>query len=93
MARKEISKIGLELKILCSKVHFLCLKQLNPSNIAPDIFKCRPGKYREVVREKISGSNSLQSPNNLAQKRSSGVANCWFECVGAFLNRRLFVSE
>ena len=29
-----------------------------------------------VVQEKISGSNSLQSPSNLAQKRSSGAANC-----------------
>ena len=29
-----------------------------------------------IVQEKISGSNFLQSPSNLAQKRSSGEANC-----------------
>ena len=50
-------------------------------------------KHREVVQEKISGLNSLQSLSNLAQKRLSGVANCWLECVGVFLNRSLFLSE
>ena len=39
---------------------------------------------------RISGSNSLKSPSNLAQKRSSSAANCWFKCVGAFLNRSVF---
>ena len=58
-----------------------------------DILKFRLSKYCEVVQENFSGSNSLQLPSNLAQKRSSGEANCRFDCVGAFLNRRLFLSE
>ena len=54
---------------------------------APDIFMCQPSKYCKVVQEEISGLNSLLSVSNLAQRRSSGVANCWFKCVGVFLSR------
>ena len=50
---------------------------------------CQPSKYREVVQEQISGLNSLQLPSNLAQKCLSSAANCWFECVGVFLNRKI----
>ena len=55
-ALKEISKIGLESKVIRSEAHFLRLKQLNITksiNKAPDISKCRPSKYREVVQRKF----------------------------------------
>ena len=81
---------------LWAHAHFLRLKQLNSyKNIhkAPDIFMCQHSKYHVAVQEKISGSNFLQLPNNLAKKCLSGEASWWFKCVGAFLNRSFFVSK
>ena len=38
-------------------------------------------------------SNFLQSQRNLVQKFSSGVTNCWFECVGVFCSCFLVSKE
>ena len=56
-ACKEISKIGLELKILRSEVHLLRLKQLNSYKyyckftLVPDLFTSRRSNYH-VVKKK-----------------------------------------
>ena len=65
VALEEITKSGLELKVLRSEAHFLCPKEESFINItksipkAPNISKCRPSKYHVVVQEKISGLKSL----------------------------------
>ena len=62
---KQISKIGLELKILHSEVDCLCLKQLNSYKFIKVYTKHQislsgnlRSNYCVVVQENISGSNS-----------------------------------
>ena len=53
LAGRHLKKIGLELKILHSKVHFLRLKQVNiikSIHKAPDIFKCRKKKLSNLAQ-------------------------------------------
>ena len=70
----------------------LLVYNTNSNNKLADIFACRPSKYCVVAQEKLSGSNSLQLPSNLAQNCSSSGANCWFKCIGAFYKRNWTVT-
>ena len=96
LAGRHVKKSDLNRRFYMLRSTFLTPKQLNITKSihkTPDIFTCRPSKYCEVVQEKISGSNSLQSPSNSLQKCSSSAANCWFKCVGGVFKQKLFSPE